>query len=272
VDEHGRRGDPVEFSFVSGFPPLRPTVGFEDGETAWLNPDFDFAENEIEFDRISDQRWWDEQSSEWSTGFIEGAPLFSGTLFAIPFRLRSEVDPRVSDVSDEPPSDAPEGSVGYSDHVRSFAYELTHPSDPDNSIANGAGDRMDRYLSVDSYGSLDLEGDRTWTLFVPDLFFTNPEYFEPGEECGSAPFCEIGNWLLDQIGSLHLKVRSRTVDSGSSFYQLSPMPARNLIIDLADYGRFSPELDMHFSVQLVLTDDQGNLTGVWPPGPAVPRR
>jgi hypothetical protein len=264
-DEHGRRGESVSFDFVCGFPPLEPTTGISDTGRALLHPALDVSGNDVVFERIIEQSsGWDPLLQDWSDD-PELVTRFAGTWFEIPLRLRGEPDPRVVEVSEAPPANASQFSANYSGHVRSFSYEIVHENDPENEIGDGPGDRPELFFDVDVLGSLDLEGDRTWRVFVPDLMFTNPELFDPAGDCQNDDFCAVGAWLRARLGDLELKVRSRTSGSASSFHQESPRAARDLIIDLSEFGRFSPQMVRHFSVHLAITDGDGQVIGFWPP-------
>ena len=91
------------------------------------------------------------------------------------------------------------------------------------------------------------------------------ELFDPEGDCVSEVFCQVGAWLRARLGEIELRVWSRTVGSGSSFDQESPRAARNLIIDLAEFGRVSPPLVRSLSVRLVITDSDDQIIGFWPP-------
>lgn len=264
-DEHGRRGESVSLGFVAGYPPLEPATGIPDAGRALLHPGLDVAGNNVLFERIIEQTLaWDPLLQDWSPD--PDLPLkFTGTWFEIPLRFRGEPDPRVVDVSENPPANASQFSTAYSDHVRSFSYEIVHEQDPDNEIGDGPGDRPELFFNVDTIGSLDLEGDQTWRIFVPDLMFGSPELFDPAGACANEDFCAIGAWLRARLGDLELRVLSRTAGFGSAFHQESPRAARDLIIDLAEFGRMSPQMVSHFSVRLAITDESDQVIGYWPP-------
>jgi len=264
-DEHGRRGESVSFGFVSGYPPLEPTAGIPDAALALLHPVLDLAGNEVSFERIIEQTLgWNPVLKTWSTD-PDLELKFAGTWFEIPLRFRGEPDPRVAEVSENPPANASEISVAYSDHVRSFSYELIHEHDPDNEIGDGPGDRSTLFFNVDTIGSLDLEGDRAWRVFVPDLMFESPELFDPAGGCVNEDFCAVGAWLRARLGEIELRLRSRTTGYGSFFHQESPRATRDLIINLAEFGRISPQMVSHFSVRLAITDESDQVIGYWPP-------
>ncbi len=264
-DEHGRRGGTVSFAFVSGYPPQEPTAGISDAGRALLHPALDVAGSDVVFERITDQTLgWDPWLKEWSTD-PNLETTFTGTWFEIPLLFRGEPDPRVVEVSEDPPANASPLSHRYSDHVRSFSYEIVHESDPENEIGDGPGDRPELFFNANSLGSLDLEGDRAWRVFVPDLMFEHPELFDPAGDCIPGDFCDVGTWLRARLGELELRVRSRTTGFGSVFHQESPRAARDLIIDLAEFGRISPQMVNHFSVRLALTDANDQVIGLWPP-------
>jgi hypothetical protein len=264
-DEHGRRGESVSFRFVSGYPPLEPTTEIPDAGRALLHPGLDLAGNEVTFDRITGQTLgWDPQLQDWSED-PDLATRFTGTWFEIPLRFRGDPDPRVVEVSEDPPANASQLSDSYSDHVRSFMYEIIHENDPENEIGDGPGDRPELFFNVDVLGSLDLEGDRAWRVFVPDLMFTDSGLFDPAGDCINEDFCAVGAWLRARLGDLEIRVRSRTSGYGSVFHQESPRAARDLIIDLAEFGRISPQMVRHFSVRLAMTDSNDQVIGFWPP-------
>lgn len=264
LDEHDRRGAIVDLDFVVGFPPLLPTAVIEDGSRVLLHPEREPAAGEGEFRRgAAATLIWESGLQDWSE-FGSGTS-HDGYWYEIPLRFRGEPDPRVLEVSAVPPDDAPVGSLDYSDHVRSFAYELVHERDPLNLILNGPADRYDWFLDADRPGELDLEGARAWRLFIPDLVFQFPQYFNPEPECLDGDFCAIGFYLRERLGEIELRVRSRTTASTSAFHQNSPEARRDLQVDLSESGRFSPVLTRHFEVRLALTDPEGQLIAVWPP-------
>jgi len=265
VDEHGRRGASVGFSIVAGYSPLAPASSLLQGSGVLLHPERDAAAGETAFARGERENLaWDSELHIWTQG--QGTLTLSGTWFEIPLLLRGEPDPRVAEVSNQRSPDASPQSEGYSDHVRSFAYELVHQSDSGNDIAEGPGDRPERYLDADDFGTLDLEGEDAWRVFVPDLVFESPELFSPGT-CPSEDFCAIGDWLRARLGEFEFRLRSKTTGLSSVFHQESPQPARDLLINLSSYGRVSPPTIGTVSVHLALTDDLGNLSGTWPPAP-----
>jgi hypothetical protein len=267
LDEHERRGEFAALDFVVGYPPRLPETTIEDGALILLHPERDPASGEGEFVRGEAATLkWDPALQDWSE--ISGETTLDGVWYEIPLRFRGGPDPRVTDVSVNAPPDAGPEARGYSDHVRSFAYELVHEHDPLNVIKNGPGDFYDRFIDADTIGSLDLEGSRAWRLFIPDLFFVAPELFDPPS--GDCPeeltnYCAIGFWLRERLGQIELRVRSRTTGSDSVFDPLPPGPARKAPLSLADAGRFSPVLEKTFALRLALTDETGQLIGVWPP-------
>lgn len=263
LDEHGRRGASVEFPFVAGFPPVPPTVNLADGSTGLLNPERDAQPGEIQFELSEPvSLGWDPV-----IGWVdENMPVtLQGYWYEIPMSFRGLAHPRVRDVSTDPPPDASVFSEEYSDHVRSFAYELVHEDDPFNANTEGPGDRDDFWLPVDEIGELDLSGDGTWRIFVPDLVFTNPEFFDPEGDCVSEDFCAIGRALLEQLGEFEMRFRSHTTRPGSTFHQESPAASRDVILDLQRHGRFSDWVSLRCSVRLAFTDAGGAVTGLWPP-------
>lgn len=265
IDEHGRRGDTTALHFVAGFPPELPSTTIGAGSEILLHPTRDPGPGEGEFTRSPETRmYWNVGLQGWSS--ISGESEFTGRWYEIPLRFRGEPDPRVRDVSPLPPADAAPKSSAYSDHVRSFAYELVHEADPLNVIQNGPGDRSDLFLDVDRLGELDLEGERTWRVFIPNVFFEDPSLFDPDGPCVNDNYCAIGGWLKERLGTITLRLRAQTTGSSSLFDQLAPVPAaRAPVVDLSRSGRFSPVLERGFSVRVALTDDADQLLGRWPP-------
>lgn len=264
-DEHGRRGESTTFEFVAGFPPAPPTLNLPDGGVAYLNPGRSAEPGEIGFvksDPVS--LGWDPEVRGWYDDPELDLQL-SGFWYEIPLAFRGDPDPRVQDVSTSRPPEASSQSNAYSDHVRSFAYEILHEDDPDNANAEGAGDRDDYFLGVDEIGALDLTGERTWRIFVPDLLFTNPELFDPAGNCANADFCAIGERLLQRLGEFDVRFRSHTTRVGSTFHQESPQARRDLVLDLQRHGRFSDWVSLRCAVRLAFTDAGGTITGLWPP-------
>ena len=264
-DEHGRRGESTTFSFVAGFPPPPPTLDLPDGGTGLLNPDRAPGPGEVVFTKSDPVvLGWDQDVGDWFDD--DSLPLrLGGFWYEIPLIFRGEAHPRARDVSMAPPPDASVQSTAYSDHVRSFAYEIIHENDPDNANSEGIGDRDDYFIRVDEIGALDLIGDRTWRIFLPDLLFTNPDFFDPGGSCGNAELCAIGARILEQLGEYEVRFRSHTTRVGSTFHQESPQAERDLILDLQRHGRFSEWVSSSCSLQIAFTDGSGQITGLWPP-------
>jgi hypothetical protein len=266
-DEHGRRGDAVGFSFVAGYPPQIPTTGFQDGSSAILSPVRDPQPGEIGFVRAELATLsWDPVLQDW----IDDPDLdttLEGRWYEIPLQFRCEPHPKVRDLSPLAPPEASPFSSGYSDHVRSFAYELIHEDDPDNDLADGPTDRDDLYLTTETLGELELTGEQVWRIFIPDLVFTNLELFDPNGECvGPVPdYCGIGAGLLRRLGEFEFRLRGKTTGATSTFHQEAPQARRDVLMNLTDHGRFSPWMSRTLSVRIATNDDNGQITGIWPP-------
>jgi hypothetical protein len=151
--------------------------------------------------------------------------------------------------------------------VRSFAYELIHEDDPDNDLADGPTDRDDLYLTTETLGELELTGEQVWRIFIPDLVFTNLELFDPNGECvGPVPdYCGIGAGLLRRLGEFEFRLRGKTTGATSTFHQEAPQARRDVLMNLTDHGRFSPWMSRTLSVRIATNDDNGQITGIWPP-------
>jgi hypothetical protein len=265
IDEHGRRGESARFSFVAGFPPEPPAVNIPDGGSGLLNPERDPLPGEIQFVRTGPVNLaWDPELNDWIDADL---PLrLSGYWYEIPLSFRGKAHPRARNVATAPSPDASEFSREYSDHVRSFAYELINERDPFNGNSDGPGDRDDFFLSVDAIGELDLTGTDAWRIFVPDLVFLSPGLFDPEGDCvGGDAYCAMGTRLLEQLGMFEMRFRSHTTKPGSVFHQESPEAGRDVILDLQRHGRFSEWVTLQCSVRLAFIDEAGQVTGLWPP-------
>jgi hypothetical protein len=262
LDEHGRRGESANFSFVAGFPPVPPTINLPDGGEGFLSPEREPLPGEIQFVRVGPvSLGWDTELNDWLDADL---PLrLSGYWYEIPLSFRGEAHPRVRDVSTAASPDASKLSTEYSDHVRSFAYELVNEADPFNGNGEGPGDRDDYFLAVDAIGELDLTGAGTWRIFIPDLLFLSPELFDPSDDCDD--FCMMGARLRELLGEFEMRFRSHTTRPGSTFHQESPQAGRDVILDMQRHGRFSEWVTLQFSVRVAFTDESGQVTGLWPP-------
>ena len=75
----------------------------------------------------------------------------------------------------------------------------------------------------------------------------------------------IGAGLLRRLGEFEFRLRGKTTGATSTFHQEAPQARRDVLMNLTDHGRFSPWLSRTLSVRIATNDDNGQITGIWPP-------
>jgi hypothetical protein len=263
-DEHGRPDStPAEFDFVAGFVPLLTAMQPDDGEVLYLRQSGSWPQSTMTVERINGQiRYWDTILQRWSTDPGTGEAS-SGTLFEIPLRFESEADPRQRGV----PTAA--GGSGFGSAPLSWGYRWQSEFDPDNEILDGPHDLgVGRYVRGGGDGVY-APPERV-QIFVPDLIWTNFEFFDPEGDCTVPAFCDQAEFLRRQLGAIEVELQCKTTASGSTYaYYIDTLrpedDARVVERDLSDSGRRSAIRTAHLILRLGL-EEQGNPDPVlWPP-------
>jgi hypothetical protein len=187
---------------------------------------------------------------------VSGSQPWQGSLFRIPLKLNGIGDPREPDT----------GGFGA---ARSFSYEWYGDNDPQNTLLNGGrNDDLATFNDATSPGELLLSGQTGIEIFVPSIFWDNPNLFEPGN-CGGSPdfdFCGVGDYLRRQLGEMTLRARARNtqrVQSFEYFFQLVEDPSQSIITDIGEAGLMSAADSTKFPMHLGLDDGSGGVVS-WP--------
>jgi hypothetical protein len=257
ADEHGTRSAEVGYTFVAGLRPGHPRMSPAHTEEFEFLPPHEPIPTDASgprYELVAAQRRWRVLAQDWTTDG-EGE-LHSGHFYRLPLTMQADPHPRVREIS---PNSAP----GLTDHVRAFAYELIGEFDPFNRRINGRSDLITNFLASEVVGALDLVGDEGYQVFVPVVFWTNPEYFAPeviGEaECldpGLATFCDMGRRIREDLGRFRYRAVARTTNWRFTLDVLPPLAAdssgTDVRIDLDRFGRRSEIAEQEFSVRLVV--------------------
>lgn len=258
VDEHGRRDpDSATLSLVGGFHPRIVSITPSQGEQLILRDPKapgPWPSSEIDYDvETGLVRYWAMPTRRYLNAPNDNTMQVAGAWFRFSVSMAGASHPQ------EPP---PGG-------VRSWAYELIGEFDPLNTIQNGGGfDRLGSYSDSEELNRWELAGDDRVAVWVPSLFWTNPELLDPDGDCPAPEWCDVGEDLRTYLGTYVFRARGRSTRGADVFEQGSPEvvadTAPRTPIELIDLGRRTEILEGSFAIRLGLDDGNGNLTTVWP--------
>lgn len=264
-DEHGRIDrEEDELSFVAGFPPRVTSVLPEEGMLAVLGPDGSWPETTLPVQTFTSvTRYWDPDLDRFSSDFVEGSESVRGTLHLLPLRFESAADSRQHGVPEA------SGSSGFGGEVQSWSYRYQSEFDPENRINEGPGDGDLRFF-VSAGPDGNFEPEEPVELFVPGIFWDNPDLYDPDGDCPLPELCDQGEYIRRSLGRIELTVVAKSTRSTSSFawYPSSVRPesaAGQVVKDLSGLGRRSSEERVHFEIWLGLEQDGSSEPLRWPP-------
>ncbi len=249
---------PVSFEFHAGFAPRVVAIMPEVGDEVLLRhpDDGTWAQNTVDYGTPqATNRYW--IGGRFYETDLPETEVWSGIVFHIPLILTGEADSRES------------SAAGFGG-ARAFAYEWFGENDPDNNLHDGGGwDNSGRFSDANFSDEYRLEGDEGIEIFVPNLLWDFPEFFD-ADTCVSQPgadFCGVGAYLRQQLGQITIQAWARhTANNQTMSYWSNTVEndGPELSLSVGDWGLVSEVFSESFPLHIGLDDGQGGVV-YWPP-------